>query len=589
MTSAPSPVPQGASVHLECGVVGNWNSPLVTARVSIKNPAGVEKKLGGWAMTIKGAIASYDYPVPDTAMLGDWSYTCVVGDNLANETFTSTFKVVRANLQTSTIPAHNTITKYNGAATCLSCHAAEGTQMVNSLHAKWKAPTPKLTNTTGEELGKAEKGINTFCTYAMSSNNTCFSCHVRSDGNAPHPVEAKDVDCLMCHSDTYQRKFITDPANTQTVTNILGKRKTYVFGKLDSQGNYMITPDYSKMPPGTSMVNLARTVHLPTNRSCLRCHATAGGADWAKRGDLGLNSVNPTVDQDVHLSPNGAGLTCVDCHSAMNHKISGRGIDLRGTEADPPTCQACHTTAPHTNAMLNRHAARRMSCQVCHIRTFAKGGATEMARDWRSPKWNPELLDGQGGFTAKTTMAANVKPEYIWFNGTSSVYNVGDIIQPDAKGVYHMAKAQGKAFDGKSLIVPIKRHASTMPLHQSGKIIPPAILWMFMTGRFDEAVQIGMEEQGMSGTYTLVNVDAEMLITHGVDPKTKAPTCAGCHNGTGHTPDGAGIVPFTKLGYHTLPAGVKACTQCHAAKKSDWKTMHALHRPLFGCTKCHKP
>ena len=64
-----------------------------------------------------------------------------------------------------------------------------------------------------------------------------------------------------------------------------------------------------------------------------------------------------------------------------------------------------------------------------------------------------------------------------------------------------------------------------MPLHTSGQIIAPMISWMFMTGYFDDAVQKGMAEQGLTGGYSLVPVDAEMLITHGVDPKTKAPTC----------------------------------------------------------------
>ena len=48
----------------------------------------------------------------------------------------------------------------------------------------------------------------------------------------------------------------------------------------------MIEPDYSKMPAGTNMVNLARMVQMPTNKACLRCHATAGGGDWTKRGDF---------------------------------------------------------------------------------------------------------------------------------------------------------------------------------------------------------------------------------------------------------------------------------------------------------------
>jgi len=268
--------------------------------------------------------------------------------------------------------------------------------------------------------------------------------------------------------------------------------------------------------------------------------------------------------------------------------MGGRGIDLRGTEATPPTCQTCHTAAPHTNADLNRHAAGQVSCQVCHIRTFGKGGATEMSRDWRTPVWNPAFCAGQGGFIGEEIKVANVKPEYVWFDGTSYVYNVGETIAADpATGVYHMAKANGAAFDGKSSIVPIKRHSSVMPLHSSGKIVPPAIMWMFMTGRFDDAVQKGMQEQGMTGSYKMVKTDAEMLITHGVDPKAKAPSCTECHNNLGTTADGTGMVPFTKLGYRTMPAGVKACTQCHEKKTLSWSAMHAKHRTKFACSTCH--
>jgi hypothetical protein len=303
---------------------------------------------------------------------------------------------------------------------------------------------------------------------------------------------------------------------------------------------------------------------------------------------MGLNSAAPTVDQDFHLSQSGAGLSCVDCHSALNHKISGRGIDLRGTEADPPTCEACHTSTPHSDTVLNRHATGQVSCQVCHIRTFAKGGSTEMSRDWRTPVWNAAFCSGQGGFIGEEIREANAKPEYVWFNGTSYVYNVGKTIQADPlTGVYHMAKANGAPFDGKSSIVPIKRHSSVMPLHESGKMVPPAIMWMFMTGKFDIAIQKGMEEQGMSGSYSLVPTDAEMLITHGVDPKSKAPTCTECHNNSGTTPDGTRMLPFTALGYHTVPAAVKSCTLCHEQESLSWAALHQKHRKEVSCASCH--
>ncbi len=136
------------------------------------------------------------------------------------------------------IEAHATITEYVGPATCIACHDKEAHEALNSVHMQWKGPTPELTNTDGEWLGKAFKGINTFCTYAMTSQGACFSCHVRADGNAPHPPEVLDVDCLMCHSDIYQRKFVHDPENTLTVVNVLGDTMTYVMEHLDADGNF---------------------------------------------------------------------------------------------------------------------------------------------------------------------------------------------------------------------------------------------------------------------------------------------------------------------------------------------------------------
>jgi hypothetical protein len=488
--------------------------------------------------------------------------------------------------------AHAGINAYNGPATCIACHPVQAQDMLNSLHMQWKGKTPELSNAPNQTLGKGAKGLNSFCTYAISSGGACFNCHVRADGNAPHAPSVNDVDCMMCHNDTYQRKTTPDPSTAKQVTDYLGKVKTYVFGLQDSQGNYFTEPDYVLMPAGTTMVGLARTVHLPTRKSCLRCHAKAGGGDWTKRGDMGVNSAAPTDVQDVHMSPTRGNLSCADCHAVSGHKIAGRGIDLRSTEAPDPKCTDCHGAAPHksTNAnytKLNRHAAGQLSCQVCHIKTFAKGGATEMSRDWLKPVWNAAFCNGQGGYVGEEVKASNVKPDYRWFDGTSYVYNVGEKITKNADGTYTMAKANGKIFDGKSKIVPIKNHTSSLPLFQDGRLVPPAIMWMFMTGDFNQAVEKGMEDQGMTGSYTMVPVNAEMLITHGVEPKAMAAKCAECHgtlNGHNNL-----MVPFTKLGYHTLPAKVKDCTLCHERKSSSWESTHNRHvrSEKMKCNTCH--
>lgn len=493
---------------------------------------------------------------------------------------------------------HSGISSYEGPQTCITCHADQAQEMLDSLHMKWKGPTTELINTDGEEIGKGNGGINTFCTYAPSSRGACYSCHVRADGNAPHAPELNDIDCLMCHNDTYQRKFVSDANNTETVTNVFGETKIYVFGAVDVDGNYSTVPDFDKMPAGTTLLDLARTVHKPTRRSCLRCHAKAGGGDWTKRGDMGLNTESPTVDEDVHMSPDagGADLLCSACHAAGNgHKVAGRGIDLRETETSDPKCTDCHGVAPHDDNEINRHSQGQVSCQVCHIRKFGKGGATEISRDWLIPTWNPAFCSGQGGFVGEEIKMADIRPEYRWFDGSSYVYNVGETITANTDGTYTMARANGAIFDGKSKIVPIKNHWSIMPLHESGMIVPPSIMWMFMTGDFDQAVQKGMEDFGLTGTYALVNTNAEMLITHGVEPAAMAPACSECHNFSAVTPDGNGMVSFGELGYHTWPDAVANCTLCHEKKSARFRSIHDKHAKdnyddedwALDCQSCH--
>jgi hypothetical protein len=588
----------GNTVQFLCAAEGDWDK-LDKAKIWIYNASG-DTLVKRQTMDLNGDLASYDFMLPGNEATGDWSFRCRIKDDDKHREDRTTFFPVADNNTGGgsgggTGAPHLSIQSYDGPSTCVGCHELEARDMLESLHMKWAGPTTELINTNGEELGKAVGGINTFCTYAMSSAGACFSCHVRADGNAPHAPDVNDVDCLMCHNDTYQRKFVEDPDNTVTVTNVNNETWTYVFGLQGADGNYTTEPDFAKMPSGTTLVDLAQNVHMPTRSSCLRCHATAGGGDWTKRGDMGLSSAAPTVTEDVHMSPDagGADLSCTACHAATDHKIGGRGIDLRQTEAAAPQCTDCHSPAPHGDPALNRHASGQVACQVCHIREFGKGGATEMSRDWLDPQWNPAFCAGQGGFVGHEVKAANVKPEYRWFDGTSYVYNIGETIQPNADSTYTMAKASGAAFDGTSKIVPIKNHWTIMPLHENGSIIPPAIMWMFMTGDFDLAVQEGMKEQGMTGSYTIIDANAEMLITHGVEPKSMAPSCNECHDFSGRTADGTGMVPFTELGYHVWPEKVENCTLCHGSENMSWQSMHDKHaadgdsEEAISCQNCH--
>ncbi len=220
----------------------------------------------------------------------------------------------------------------------------------------------------------------------------------------------------------------------------------------------------------------------------------------------------------MHLSSNGAALSCVDRHSNLNHKIGGprhRPARHRGRSAHPPGLSHRGPAA----VMSTPEPARGRPCElpVCHPHLCRRRRHRDV------PGFHPAGVERRparpGRFHRRGEQGGhNVKPEYVWFDGTSYVYNTDETIQPDANGIYHMARANGAPFDGNLDCA----HQATLRGHAAArkrKMVPPAIVWMFMTGRFDVAIQKGMAEQGMTGSYSLVQADAEMLITHGVDPK----------------------------------------------------------------------
>ena len=50
---------------------------------------------------------------------------------------------------------------------------------------------------------------------------------------------------------------------------------------------------------------------------------------------------------------------------------------------------------------------------------------------------------------------------------------------------------------------------------------------------------------------------------------------------------GAGMLPLTALGYHTLPKAVLSCTLCHEQKNLGWAATHQQHRGEVSCSSCH--
>jgi len=512
-------------------------------------------------------------------------------------------------------------TPRQATAKCLECHSTQGSKAVNSLHGMMPTLSPKVINATG--LSQKLMEINTYCTYPNPNmaGAACLTCHPTL-GKFEN-LASSDLDCLMCHNDTYKRKFTPepDPAKWIDVVDWQGTARTYVPADKDANGNYNVEFNFTAMPAGTTGLALVKGAKKPTTTTCLSCHAKAGGSDWAKRGDLGLNSASATSDQDIHLASvanGGAGLICTSCHVPLDHKIAGRGIDLRPTEPGVAVkkCVECHVGmdsgtghaaagAPRSEG--DRHV-KRVACQSCHITAFGKGGSTEVARNWKGAiAWNQALCMGQGGWAPEETRVANGIPDHVFFDSTSYVYKLGQTLSrvDPLSGYTTMADAVGGVNDalGVSMLTPIKRHTSNMAVMNSGtnagKVIPFDVVWQFMTGFADQAAERGKAFAGYTGTYEWKYLEAEQALNHGVSPAARV-DCANCHHARNQFTT-AVQTKLDKLGYALKDANkdgvVNAadeaiiCSQCHAQKsfKSDWQQQHA-HTGKgsgIGCTFCH--
>ena len=503
-------------------------------------------------------------------------------------------------------------------AKCLECHASEGIDSVNSLHGMMAKPTPHVTNTSRDSQKLME--VNTFCSYPNPeiAGAACLGCHPTL--GKWQNLTASDIDCLRCHNDAYKRSFAAepDPANYINVIDWQGTAKTYIPSDRDANGEFHVEFNWAAMP-GLTATDLIAGVHRPTTTTCLSCHAKAGGGDWTKRGDFGLSTSNPSSAEDVHLASaanGGAGLSCDSCHTPTSHEIPGRGIDLRPTEGGSvKACVDCHVgmdsggghAAAGKRSEPDRHV-RRVACQSCHIPAFGKGGATELWRNWQAPHWNQALCNGQGAWAGEEHKVANVVPDYVFFDGNSYVYALGQVLDhvDPISGLTMMADAQGGIHDalGTSKLVPIKRHQSNMAVMSSGadsgKVIPYDVVWQFMTGKSEEAAERGKAYAGYSGSHVWQNLEAEMAINHGVSPAANVADCANCHHGRNEFAIEI-ETKLDKLGYHlkdadkdgSITAADKAiiCSQCHAEKslKRDWEQMHTHTQKGsgIGCTFCH--
>ncbi len=457
---------------------------------------------------------------------------------------------------------------------CLSCHKEQARDMHASTHYQWQGEA--LYRTSGPLMqGKISNAVNSYCVNILGNWADCGSCHAGLGAPpvataTPTDEQLKNIDCLICHQKDYKRVKV----------------------------NGAFVPDAANM---TITLNKAvQTVHLPERSNCLACHAKAGGGDAVKRGDLALATANTgDVQFDRHMSVAGADMKCQECHITQNHRIAGRGSDLRQTDLDAETaCTNCHTnktaTGGHGTADINRHVSR-VACQTCHIPTYAKNAAdtaadeaTETHRTWLSSHATAVPYHPAG------TRANNLTPKYRFFNRYSYNYVLREPAQLDPKtGAYPTSRPDGAVDDTSpdNKLYPFKYKTAEQPMRTSTRELIALDTNVFFRSadaqnRATLAVKAGLRNMGYPETdaFSWVKTDTFQMLNHQVSPRAQALTCAACHGSTTR------MNLKAELGYGLKASEATLCGQCHEREGNPgFKSVHDKHvkDKKYDCSRCH--
>jgi octaheme c-type cytochrome (tetrathionate reductase family) len=396
-------------------------------------------------------------------------------------------------------------------AACISCHNGRAQEVMHSSHWNWER-TEYIPGKGIREVGKRNV-LNNFCIGITSNEQHCAKCHVGFGyaDTKSYFSDSLNVDCLACH---------------------------------DNSNTYMKASEKGGLPD--TSVNLsfvAQHVGKPTRENCGVCHFYGGGnGNNVKHGDLEEVLFDASRDADVHMASSGANMQCVDCHTAQKHQMLGKLYSVSSMNRNRVECEQCHGTLPHNDNVLNDHTLK-VACQACHIPMFARVSPTEMYRDWSTAG---KLKDGKlyqvpdsNGNTIYNSekgsfvWAKNVKPEYIWFNGTASHYLLGDTINPAVP--VKMNELYGSYGDPDSKIIPVKIHRGKQIYDtQYDYLIQPETTGddgFFKELNWEKASEKGMKAADLpfSGKYGFVETEMYWPVNHMIPPKEQAVSCTECH------------------------------------------------------------
>jgi octaheme c-type cytochrome (tetrathionate reductase family) len=401
---------------------------------------------------------------------------------------------------------------------CISCHNQRHKEVMKSNHWNWERE--EFIQGRGIVYIGKKNAINNFCIGTKGNEQSCAKCHIGfgMDSKGNIFTDSTNIDCLVCHDNT----------------------ETYV--KAQEKGGAPVdTLDFSKIAQG---------VGKPKRTNCGVCHFYGGGGNNVKHGDLDMSMFEPSKEIDAHMGTDGMNMQCIDCHITEKHIISGKLFSFASTCTNRNTCVQCHTGEPHEDGMLNKHTLK-VACESCHIPTYAKVNATKMYWDWSTAgklrngepyieedsMGNHAYMSIKGSFVWKK----NVKPVYIWFNGTASHYLEGDKIADTTKPLV-LNELHGSYADDESKIVPVKIHIAKQPYDPINRILIQPKLYADTKGEgafwkdfnWQTASEVGMKDANLpfSGKISFIKTEMYWPVNHMVAPKEQAVKCIECHTRT---------------------------------------------------------
>ena len=454
---------------------------------------------------------------------------------------------------------------------CLQCHEDSARQVMKTAHWNWQGQEVMLPgHDKPQRIGKRNV-INNFCIGVQSNWPACTTCHIGygwEDQNFDFSDETR-VDCLVCH---------------------------------DNSGSYIKKYQGAGLPDeSVDLLEVARSVGLPRRRNCGGCHFQGGGGDAVKHGDMDDTLLFPSARIDVHMGK--LDMQCIDCHQTEQHSIRGRSMTVSVDNENFLECTDCHVEKPHKDVRLNAHVDR-VACQSCHVPHMGADIGTKLSWDWSEAGQDLDITDEHVYMKIKGrfTWSRKNRPEYYWYNQTSSRYIVGDKIDPSNPTSINLPL--GDRDDPSAKVWPFKVHRGKQPYDTENLyfLIPNVHGDLGFWNKFDWplALKLGSLVTGLpySGQFDFAATEMYFPLSHMVTSLDQALKCRDCHGDRGR-------IDWKTLGYPGDPLQhlvaehepvylmdtngepvtqsggplsiTETCGMCHELEEPDFLHAHGYH------------